>query len=372
MKKALLVLTVPVALVALAQAQNSPNRLDSFSSAQLYEEAKKEGKVVVYSFTSRIARVKTAFEAAYPGITLTAVDINSTQQIARIKAEQAARNYSVDVAYISDAPVVFGDLIAKGMLQKYIPPSMENKLAPQFKTPLLSQRQSTKVLMYNAEANPSGSPVKNLWELTQPKWRGKVVMVDPTLRGDYLDFLTEIKLRASDMARAYQALNNASIPAGVNAGEKWVKDLYANNVVLVRNTDAVNDAIGKKGQANPPIGISTYSDVRDNGSTNRALALDNAVVPSPGIIFPAYLGVVKNARNQAAARLLITFMMGDNSPTGGAAFAPFYVPGDYATRTDIRPHPDAIPLEQFRAWRINPARTFSERQKVADLLLTLR
>lgn len=363
---------VAVAALGAGVAQKSAAELDKMTPEQLLVEAKREGKVVVYSFTSRIARVEQAFEAAYPGIDLVAVDINSTQQIARIKAEQQARNYQVDVAYISDAPVVFGELVSRGLLQKYIPPSMTDKLAPQFQIPLLSQRLSTKVLMYNAEANPNGSPVKNLWELTQPQWKGRVVMVDPTLRGDYLDFLTEVVLRSSEMAKAYQDLTGQALPAGTNAGEKWIRDLYANGVVLVRNTDAVNDAIGKKGQQNPPVGISTYSDVRDNQSANRALALANNVAPSPGIIFPAYLGLVRNSPNPAAARLLITFMMGDNTPTGGPAFAPFYVPGDYATRRDIRPHPDAIPLAQFRAWRIVPTRTFAQRQKIADLLLTLR
>jgi iron(III) transport system substrate-binding protein len=381
MKNRLISLTLSVAatvavvgLIASSSslANTTAAQLDKMTPEQLAVEARKEGKVVVYSFTSRISRVEQAFEAAYPGIDLVAVDINSTQQIARIKAEQQARNYQADVAYISDAPVVFGDLVAKGLLQRYIPPSMANKLAPQYQTPLLSQRLSTKVLMYNAENHPNGAPVKNLWELTQPQWKGRVVMVDPTLRGDYLDFLTEVALRAPEMAKAYQALTGQALPSNVNAGEKWIKDLYNNGLVLVRNTDAVNDAIGKKSQQNAPIGISTYSDVRDNKSLNRALALANDVMPSPGIVFPAYLGLVKNTTRPAAARLLITFMMGDSSPTGGPAFAPFYVPGDYATRSDIKPHPDAIVLSDFRAWRMNPTKTFAARQKIGDLLLTLR
>jgi iron(III) transport system substrate-binding protein len=356
----------------VAAQQKSAADYDRMTVEQLVEEAKKEKKVVVYSFTSRIARVETAFEAAYPGVDLVAVDINSTQQIARVKAEQQARNYQVDVSYISDAPVVIGELVAGGQLQKYIPPGFAAKVPPQFQVPLLSQRLSTKVLMYNEEAHPNGAPVKNLWELTQAQWRGKVVMVDPSVRGDYLDFLTEVVLRASDMGRAYQTLTGQSLPAGVNAGEEWIRRLYANGLVLVRNTDAVNQAIGKKGQQNPPIGIGTYSDRRDNAAQGWALQIANSVQPSPGILFPAYLAVVRNAPHPAAARLLIHFMMGDNTPTGGAAFAPFYVPGDYATRRDIKQHPDAIPLEQLRAWRMNPTKTFQARKRVADLVLTLR
>ena len=69
---------------------------------------------------------------------------------------------------------------------------------------------------------------------------------------------------------------------------------------------------------------------------------------------------------------MIDFLMGDESATGGAGFKPFYVPGDYATRTDITPHPDAVPFDAFNAWRIAPAKTAEIRKQVADLIITLQ
>ncbi len=65
-------------------------------------------------------------------------------------------------------------------------------------------------------------------------------------------------------------------------------------------------------------------------------------------------------------------MMGDDSPTGGAGYAPFYVPGDYATRKDIVPHPDAVPLSKLRSWRIDPEMSFAKRQQVSDFILKLQ
>lgn len=104
----------------------------------------------------------------------------------------------------------------------------------------------------------------------------------------------------------------------------------------------------------------------------RALQVANDVSPAPGILFPAYLGVLQDAPHPAAARLLITFMMGDDSETGGPALEPFNVPGDYLTRTDISSHADAVPLEDFRAWRLQPQETLALRQEVADLVLILQ
>lgn len=357
--------------VGTAQAQN----LDAMSPAQLHELAKKEGKVTVYSFTSRIARIEKEFEAAFPGVDLVPLDISSTQMIARLKSETQAGIANADVAYISDAPVVYTELVAKGILTRYVPGDVAALVPDGFKQPLLANRLSTKVIMYNEEAHPKGAPIKNLWDLTKPEWKGRIVMVDPNLRGDYLDFMTEVVLRSADMEKAHQSAFGRPFVQDKkykNAGEQWIAALWANRPVLVRNTDAVNDAIGKKGQANPPIGIATYSDRRDNAKENRALQVANDVEPSPGILFPAYLALVKGSKSPAAARLAIRFMMGDGSPDGGPGFSPFYVPGDYPTRTDMPPHKDAVPLDKFRAWRIDPQKSAAIRQDVGDLILSLK
>jgi iron(III) transport system substrate-binding protein len=225
--------------------------------------------------------------------------------------------------------------------------------------------------MYSEQAYPNGSPVKNLWDLTKPEWKGRVISVDPTVRGDYLDLFTEIVLRGDDMAKAYQQAfgKPIALQGRETAGEKWLKDWLANGPVFVANTDAAADAIGKLGQTNPPIGFATYSDRRDNKERGRALQVAKGVQPATGILFPASLGLVQGGKNPAAARLLVQFMMGDDTPNGGAAFAPFYVAGDYAARTDIASHPDATPLEQLNAWRIEPAKTITMRKKVADMIL---
>ncbi len=341
----------------------------------LIAAAEEEGEVVVYSFTSRIARVETAFEEAYPAIDLIGFDISSTEQIARLQAEHQARNVQADVSYISDAPVVFGELVQEGILERYIPPQFADRVPTQFRDPLLANRLSTKVLMYNEEAHPAGPPIDNLWALTTDEWRGRVLMVDPLIRGDYLDLMTEIVLQSDAMEEAYEDYFGSvvALDDGISsAGEQFIHDLFANDLILVGDTDDVNAAVGAVGQSSPPLGFTSYSDRRDNEEEGGALQIANDVEPSPGIYFPASLGLVDGARNPAAARLFIHFIMGDESPDGGPGFAPFYVPGDYATRTDIEPHPDAIPLEEFRAWFVDAEETLTIRNDVADLILSLK
>lgn len=361
-------------LMLMSPAAWAEGHLDTMSAADLLPLAQAEGKVVVYSFTSRISRVETAFEAAYPGIDMQGFDMSSTEQIARLQAETQAGVGNADVIYISDVPVVLPALLEAGIIVNYVPPRVADRVPAEFRSPLLAQRLSTKVLMYNEESYPNGSPISNLWQLTTEDWRGRVLMVDPLQRGDYLDLMTEIVLRSDEMAAAYQAQFGQPIDLGgaENAGEKFIADLFANDVILVGSTDDVNAAVGAKGQTNAPVGFTSYSDRRDNEDEGWALQVAINVTPAPGIIFPAILALAAKPNSPAAARLAIDFLMGDESETGGDGLKPFYVAGDYVTRTDIPPHPDAVPLADFTAWRIDPARTAAIRAEVGDLVLTLQ
>jgi iron(III) transport system substrate-binding protein len=349
--------------------------LDAMSVDELLPLALKEGTVTIFSLSSRIARVEKAFEEAYPGIDLIGLDLSSAKQIARVTAEQQAGVHAVDVLYIADTPVVYGQLLGEGRVHNYLPPRMANQIDDKFKTPLTVHRLSTKVLMYNEAAYPDGSPITNLWQLTLPEWRGKVLMVDPSQRGELLDLLTEISLHPDDMAAAYEAQFDAPIAVDSDlqgAGEQFIRDLFENDLILVANSDVLNQSVGDKTAANPPVAFGTYSDRRDNEDEGWALQIANDVVPANGILFPAVLTIADQAPHPAAARLLIDFMFGDDSSTGGPGFEPFNVPGDYAVRPSVTDDPDSVPLKELDAWTIDPAAIAAARSHIADLIITLQ
>ncbi|MGW0158165.1 ABC transporter substrate-binding protein [Mycobacterium sp. NPDC003323] len=348
---------------------------EAMSHDELVAAAQEEGTVSVYAFTSRIASIEESFEAAYPGIDVVATDVSSTELITRLASEHRAGSTTADVAYVSDAPVVVTELLVDGILTPYVPQRVSDALPAEHRDPLAANRLSTKVLMYNEEAHPDGPPVRNLWELTEPAWRGRVMMVDPNVRGDYLDLVTEMSLQSQEMAQAYQEHFGRPIELGdgvEDAGLQFISDLYANDVVLVDDTDTVNASVGARGQATPPVGFTTYSDRRDNQDEGWALQVASGVAPSPGIVFPAMLGVTANAAHPAAARLLIDHMMGDDSETGGPGFEPFHVAGDYPTREDIVAPADALSLDELGAWSIDPQASAERRSQVADFLLTIQ
>jgi iron(III) transport system substrate-binding protein len=365
------VLAACLALPAGALAED----LDGLTPEQLLPIAKKEGSVTVFSLSSRIAKIEKAFEGAYPGVDLIGLDMSSTKQIARVEAEQQAGVHAVDVLYIADTPVVFSKLVKENRVVNYVPPRIAGELEDRYKTPLLTQRLSTKVLMYNEKAFPDGAPITNLWQLTEPEWQGRVLMVDPSQRGELLDLLTEISLHSDEMAAAYKALYGKDIVVedGLEgAGDQFIKALFENDLILLPNSDVLNKSIGDVNAKNPPVGFGTYSDRRDNEKEGWALQVANDVAPANGILFPAVLTIADKAPHPAAARLLIDFMFGDDSPTGGPGFEPFNVPGDYAVRKSIADAADSVKLADLKAWTIDLAKTAAARGRVADLIITLQ
>ncbi|MDO4776257.1 MAG: ABC transporter substrate-binding protein [Cardiobacteriaceae bacterium] len=370
--KTLLSLSLLAAMSVQAQEAVSP--LDTMLPNDLLARARQEGKVTVYSLSKRIDKVEKAFETAYPGIDLEGVYLKSDKQIARLKEEAQAGRIGADVVYLANAAQAITDLLETGIIESYVPPRVASRIDEENKTPLLAHRLSTKVLMYNEEAHPLLAPVDNIWELTLPKWRGKVVIVDPLKRADYIDLFTEFVLRSDVMDSAYRAQFRRKLDLGEarNAGERFIMDLYANGLVLLNSTDEVNAAVGKLGQMDPPVGFTSYSDRRDNEKEGWALQVSNGTTPSAGISYPTILALTKDTKHPAAARLFIDFIMGDETELGGEAYAPFYAPGEYAARNDIPTHPDSMPLPNLGAWATDPVKTAKARGRVEELVRELQ
>ncbi len=358
-----------------AAAPAAAQDLDSMTPEELYEIAKTEGNVTIFSLSSRIAQIKVSFEEKYPGIQVEGVHLNSTRQIARLQAEQRAGIYAIDVMYMSETPIVYRDLVPEGLVEAYVPDRVKADVPEALRENLLTHRLSTRALMYNEATHPDGTPITNLWQLTTPDWSGRVLIDDPTQRGETLDLLTEIALRGDEMAEAYEAQFGEAISVDSDlqgAGEQFIRDLFNNDVVMINDTQTLRSAIGIISDGPKPVGFMTYSASRNNERDGMALQISNDTVPGAGILFPAVLALGKNAPNPAAARLMVDFLMGDDTPSGGAGFEPFFVQGDYAARRTIEDHPDAIAFDDLNLWLINPEQTGQARQRILDLVITLQ
>jgi iron(III) transport system substrate-binding protein len=92
--------------------------------ADLIPLAKKEGKVKVYSITSRISKAGQAFEKKY-GIKVEATDMKDFELIDKISTEVKAKAEGADFVICQDSGRVYGELLSTGYLQNYIPADLK-------------------------------------------------------------------------------------------------------------------------------------------------------------------------------------------------------------------------------------------------------
>lgn len=350
----------------LRDSRLGPYTEPRFDEAALYRQARQEGSVTVYSYSSRIAVVARTFEQRYPGIKVNWFDIDGAEILTKVLAEQRARNYLADVIFLIGMPELVHLLAPRGMVVNYVPPDLVTKIPRRYREPFLSHQLNFRVLYYNPERSAT-PPVDNLWDLTQPEWRGRVLFPDPLKLPEFLAYLVMVTVRHEEMARAYRAkYGPLTLGPGVeNAGYEWIRRLLQNGVVVVPSADAVVEAVGRAGQARPPVGISAWSLMRLK-ERNPALQVDVAlsVEPVAAVSDRAVIAIPAFAPHPAAAKLFIRWLMGDEK--GGGGFTPYHIVGHLPARADVPP-PRGMPLpHQLRFWDPDHSAIWTHSANVRD------
>lgn len=340
------------------------------TTEELYEKAKQEGKVTVYSQSSRIKDVKASFEAEYPGIEVEAYDMSTNEMIEKLVREQDAGLYNVDVVFIKDAGgTVSQELVEEGALHAYMPEDIVSKLAPGFESsPGLPFYFSTRAIFYNTEVY-NEAPVNNWWDLTDERWNGKVVIDDPMLSADTMDLLVTMVANGDDMAAAYKEKFGEDIvlDGTENAGYEFIKRLLANDPVFVKSSDDVVTAVGTAGQQDPPLGVSTSSKSRNIVDKGFKMQFIYDAAPKMSVAATSYLYVADQASNTNAAKLLIRWMAGEADGTA-EGFRPYNVLGSWSTRTDIS-LTEQRPTSELNLWEYDGEFLYQNTQKVIDFIL---
>jgi iron(III) transport system substrate-binding protein len=315
---------------------------------QVVAKAKAEGKVVVYSSTSRTRTLKDLFEKTYPGVTLEVYDVETLQIHEKFNREYSSGVYNVDILF-NDATFQMYEFWQKGMIFRYVPARVADKVPDYFKSWLLKQRYGPGlVVFYNPAYWTSKPPVTNLWDFTKEEWKGKIAIADPTQHGGTLTGITLLTYpdNAAALAKSYEKAYGKPIDLKgfANAGYLYLSMIAKNKAIIVKSDDNVMELVGAKGQAGmPPFGLFvTMSKLRQ--ITEKGL---NLATLAPGFLEPfeeigqppssdlsgAVAGIAANAQHPYASKLLIDFLMGDEK--GEAGFAPWHVIGNWSTRTDV-------------------------------------
>lgn len=343
---------------------------EPFDEQALYQAAKAEGEVNIYSYSSRVFKFGKTFEEKYPGIKVNGFDMDSPEIVTKVLAEQAAKNYVADVIFLKDPATVIHELYDRKLVFNYVPSDLAPLIPAQYQEPLLVHHASVDALIYN-DAKMSAPPIASLWDLTKPEWKGRVIFPDPQKLSEFVEVLATIVQHADEMAADYQKVFGEAIKlsSGVeNAGYEWILRLLNNDAIIQGSTNDVAKAVGLSSQDDPPVGFTAYSRLRDKDKDpNLKFDVMVSVAPVMGVSTDVVVGIVNQAKHPNAAKLLIHWMMGDSK--GGEGYTPYYVLGNFSVRTDVPPPEGSKSLSELKLWKADASYVWYNGQKVLDFWL---
>ena len=191
---------------------------------------------MIYSSSSRIAKVAASFEKKYPGIKVTYFDLGSVGTVEKTIQEQDANLFNADVITTGGSGQVIHELLGKHRLVNFVPDMYKDQIPKELREPLLARIVEGYVFMYNTEAYKDGPPIKNVWELTEEKWRGKIVVKDPMKSLTNKMGLWTMVQHADEFAKAYKEYNGKAIELhdGVpDAGYEFIYRLLHNDMIIL-------------------------------------------------------------------------------------------------------------------------------------------
>ena len=174
--RALMAIAAALLIITPARAQSFPDAKDE---AALYENARKEGKLVWYVSgpLEQLQAIALAFEKKYPGIKIEPLRVVGVQQYQRFHQEVKAGRHNVDVLHISDQPSMAA-LVDEGHIAEWKVPE-HDRFAEFFRirNHAYSNGKVTIAIVYNVN-KVTAEEVK----LLESDWKA---ILDPRFKGRF-------------------------------------------------------------------------------------------------------------------------------------------------------------------------------------------
>ena len=295
------------ALTLSAAFGSSGHAEDVFNLEALIEAAKKEPPITVYAVTGKIVDTAQAFTAKY-GVQASGKKVNQATQVELMTREFQADNVVGDVSVATDVASAMGELLPQGIVTSWTPPDLVGDIDEKLRDPLVVV-SDPHVFTYNTEKYEK-CPVTNIWQLTEPEWKGKLAMLDLFDKPHYADWFNQIETHHdADVAAAYEALYGKKLDtSSKTATAAWVK-AFAENAPLLTDSSTVAEAAGAPGQVDPFFVITSTAKYRDNVSKGLKLGLCSGVQPFTGFLYPGFGLIAAKTKSPNAAKLFVRYLM---------------------------------------------------------------
>ena len=304
-----------IAAIALAMFAGTASAQDAVDVAK----AKSEGKVVWYTSTPLIQgqKIIALFEQQY-GIKVDMFRTGGSAVLRRFQQELASGRVATDVLTTSD-PAAAAALTAKGTFVAFKPKNFVKipDAAKDKDGNFIAQRLNMMTIYLRSDKVPAADEPKTWNDLTDPKFKGKLVIADPNF--------TSLQVSVVGMMSKER-------------GWGFYEKLRANDIIVVPSNQQVSDML-KRGERLIAVGaLDSYAaDDRKAGHSMKTL------YPSDGVfVIPSPTSVVKGGPNPNAAKLLAEFMITDEVQKI------FPADGGFAARSDIAAPEGSPPLSSIK------------------------
>lgn len=319
--------------------------LDKEESVQeLYEKALDEDILVVYTISTRVTDVKESFEKEYPGLYVEVRDLRSPDLVADVKKNYENQTYDCDVVVCNDNSADFSQqLVDTGIVVPYMPYDIRKSMKDGYADKQTMFIDEAEMIFYNTAVYDS-VPISNIWELTEPSYKGKIYMPSPLRSYSTYAFCACITSNNDMMAKAYTDYcgEELMLPDGMTAGEYFFSKLVE-NVVFTNSSDEVMEAVGSiEGTAH--FGIMVSSKLRYT-SVGYNFAPVYTLNPLSGCHTTTSVMIATGSKNVNTAKLFVRWILGETDGTG-EGLKPFSTVGTWSARTDV-PDGNDIPLSEI-------------------------
>lgn len=279
--------------------------------------AKKEGTVTWYTSTpvATAQKIATMFQNE-TGIRVELFRSGGSAVLRRFLQEIDAKRVVADVLTISD-PAAAGAMIKRDLFVPFRPKNFD-KVRDEVKDPKglhIAQRLNIAAIIARSDKNVALP--KNWTDLTDPKYKGMLVMPDPSY--------TAIQLMVvGTLSKKY--------------GWEFYQKLRANDIMIVQGHQQVSETLTRGERLVAAEGADQYAWI-DRKAGHKV----ETVFPTDGAFaISAPTAIIKGAAHPNAAKALAEFMIGD------AVQKLFPTEGIYAARSDVEPPPGNPPLGKIR------------------------
>ncbi len=333
---------------ALAKAQSMTNE-------ELYELAKQEAEAGAqlnfYSTTSFAEKAASNFMEAYPGLKLVYAEIDDGESYAILSNTIGSGvKDSADMALTQNGPDLKTYLLDEELSYTYFPEAMKDVIAEENRLPAIVTYVNSLFIYHNGNGSVN---FKNVWELTEEKWKDKIFFKDPTNETVNLNFLMMLTNEewTARMAEAYEAHYGKAWESKefASASYEWI-DAFLKNVNYTY-TSASKMATGIASGAAGNMGLFVFSKLRKVDEADRGnltvVQFENDIQGFSGFMYPIYATVCKDTECPYTCALFINYLLSKEGFDGEKSWNSSQ--GYYSPNTSIE-KPADIEDEAYPFW----------------------